>query len=164
VEGSEEHFDESEHVDGLAKRSVLQTARMGLVRRWMRRERAREKVAAVRRGVISRVRTREKNAAARRGVILRRRRVMRKMTRMRKRVTRRCGVRCRKPCLRWGMKITTRPLFAQGLKRLDPLHHHDPGQRCGRRMCLVYLYLFVSCVQLRLLVRRIFNGSLGGLR
>jgi len=36
------------------KRSVLQTARMGLVRRWMRRERTREKVAAVRRGVITR--------------------------------------------------------------------------------------------------------------
>ena len=36
VEGSEEYFDESEHVDGSLKRSVLQTARMGLVRRWMR--------------------------------------------------------------------------------------------------------------------------------
>jgi hypothetical protein len=78
------------------KRSVLQTARMGLVRRWMRRERAKEKVAAVRRGVISRVRTREKDAAVRRGVILRRRRVMRKVTRMRKRVTSRYGVRCMK--------------------------------------------------------------------
>jgi hypothetical protein len=47
VEGSEEHFDESEHVDGFTedsvKRSVLQTARMGLVSRWMR---AREKVAS----------------------------------------------------------------------------------------------------------------------
>ena len=75
------------------------------------------------------------DAAVWRGVILRRKRVMRKMTRMRKRVMRRCGVRCRKPCLRWGMKITTRPLFAQGLKRRDPLHHHDPGQRCGLRMC-----------------------------
>ena len=51
----------------------------------------------------------------------------------------------------------------QGLKRRDPLRHH-PKRQCGRRMCLVYLYLFVSCVQLRLLVRRIFNGSLGGLR
>ena len=36
VEGSEEYFDESERVDGSLKRSVLQTARMGLVRRWMR--------------------------------------------------------------------------------------------------------------------------------
>ena len=80
MEGSEEYFDESERVDGSLKRSVLQTARMGLVRRWMRRERTREKVAAVRRGVISRVRTREKDAAVRRGVILRRKRVMRKMT------------------------------------------------------------------------------------
>ena len=62
------------------------------------------------------------------------------------------------------MKITTRPLFAQGLKRRDPIQHHDPGQRCGRRVCLVYLYLFVSCVQLRLLVRRILIGSLGGLK
>ena len=55
-------------------------------------------------------------------------------------------------------------VFAQGLKRRDPLHHHHPKCQCGLRMCLVYLYLFVSCVQLRLLVRRIFNGSLRGLR
>ena len=112
------------------KRSVLQTARMGPVRRWMR---ASEKVATVRRGVISR-----------------RRRVMRKVARMRKRVTRRCGMRCRKPYQRWGMRSTTRPFFAQGLKRRDPLHIHHPGRQCGLRMCLVYLYLFVSCVQLRL--------------
>ncbi len=100
VEGSEEHFDESEHVDGFAedsvKRSVLQTARMGPVSRWMR---AREKVATVRRGV-------------RRGVILRQR-VMRKVVRMRKRVTRRCGMRCRKPYQGWGMKSMTRPLFGK---------------------------------------------------
>jgi hypothetical protein len=67
-------------------------------------------------------------------VILRRKRVMRKATRMRKRATRRCGVRC--------MKITTRRLFAQGLKRRDPLHHQHPGRQCDRRVCLVYLYLF----------------------
>jgi hypothetical protein len=99
-------------------------------------------------GVISRMRAREQDAAIRRGVIWRRRRVM----------------RCRKPYQRWGMKITTRPFFTQGLKRRDPPHHHHPECQCGLRMCLVYLYLFVSCVQLRLLVQRIFNGSLGGLR
>jgi hypothetical protein len=115
-------------------------------------------------GVILRRRAREKDAAVRRGVISRRTRVMRKVARMRKRVTRRCGMRCRKPYQRWGMKITTRPFFVQGLKRRDPLHHHHPKCQCGLRMCLVYLYLFVSCVQLRLLVRRIFNGSLRGLR
>jgi len=106
------------------KRSVLQTARMGPMRRWMR---AREKVAAFRRGVI-----------------LRRRRVMRMVTRMRKRVTRKCGMRCRKPYRRWGMTITTRPFFGQGLKRRDPLHQHHPGRQCGLRICLVYLYLLVS--------------------
>jgi hypothetical protein len=37
----------------------------------------------------------------------------------------------------------------QGLKRRDPLRHH-PKRQCGLRMCLVYLYLFISCVQLRL--------------
>jgi hypothetical protein len=74
-------------------------------------------------------------------------------------------VRCGKPCLRWGMKITTRPLFAQGLKRRDPLHHHHPGQRCGRRVCLVYLYILVSmCTTPSELVRRIFNCNLGDLR
>ena len=36
------------------------------------------------------------------------------------------------------------PVFAQGLKRRDPLHHHHPGRQCGRRVCLVYLYLLVS--------------------
>jgi hypothetical protein len=46
-----------------------------------------------------------------------------------------------KSCQRWGMKITTRPLFAQGLKRRDALHHHHPGSQCGLRMCLVCLYL-----------------------
>ena len=46
-----------------------------------------------------------------------------------------------KPCQRWGVKITTRPLFAQGLKRRDPLHHHHPGRQWGLRMCLVCLYL-----------------------
>ncbi len=39
MEGSEEYFDESEHVDGLAEEERSKTARMGLVRRWMRRER-----------------------------------------------------------------------------------------------------------------------------
>jgi hypothetical protein len=37
----------------------------------------------------------------------------------------------------------------QGLKRRDPLRHH-PKRQCGLRMCSVYLYLFISCVQLRL--------------
>ena len=60
-------------------------------------------------GVILRRRAREKDAAVRRGVISRRKRVVRKVTRMRKRVTRGCGVRC--------MEITTRRFFAQGLKR-----------------------------------------------
>ena len=95
-------------------------------------------------GVILRMRAREKDATVRRGVILRRKGVMRKVTRMRKRVTRRCGMRCRKPYQRWGMKITTRPFFAQGLKRHDPLHRHHPERQCGLRMCLVYLYLLVS--------------------
>ena len=97
----------------LLKRSILQTARMGPVRRWMR---AREKVAAVRRGVILR----------------------------QKRVTRRCGMRCRKPCQRWGMKSMTRLprlLFAQGLKRRDPLQQHYPKRQCGLRMCLA-IYTF----------------------
>ena len=44
-------------------------------------------------GVTLRRRAREKDAAVRRGVISRRKRVMRKVTRMQKRVTRRCGVR-----------------------------------------------------------------------
>ena len=52
VEGSEEHFDESEHVDGFTedsvKRSVLQTAR-----RWMR-ARVTRKMTEVRRGVTLR--------------------------------------------------------------------------------------------------------------
>ena len=102
-------------------------------------------------GVISRVRTREKDAAVRRGVALRRRRVVRKVARMRKRVTRRCRMRCREPCQRWSMKSLTRlprPIL-QGLKRRDPLRHH-PKRQCGRRMCVVSLYLFISCVQLRL--------------
>ena len=37
----------------------------------------------------------------------------------------------------------------QGLKRRDPLRHH-PKRQCGLRICLVYLYLSISCVQLRL--------------
>ena len=58
-----------------------------------------KKDAAVRRGVDSRwrrVRAREKVAAVRRGVILRQR-FVRKVARMRKRVTSRCGMRYRKP-------------------------------------------------------------------
>ena len=102
-------------------------------------------------------------ASLKRSVLQTARRVMRKVARMRKRVTRRCGMRYRRPCQRWGMKSTTRPFCVQGLKRRDPLQQHHPKRQCGLRMCLVYLYLFVSCVQLRL-VRRIFNGSLGGLR
>ena len=61
-------------------------------------------------------------------------------------------MRCRKPCQRWGMKSLTRPprpFFAQGLKHRDSFRHH-PKRQCGLRMCLVYLYLFISCVQLRL--------------
>ncbi len=38
----------------------------------------------------------------------------------------------------------------QGLKRRVPLQRHHPKRQCGLRMCLVYLYLFISCVQLRL--------------
>ena len=119
----------------------------------VRRKRVTRKMAAVRRGVtLRRKRVTRKMAAVRRGVTLRRRRVMRKVARMRKRVTRRCGMRCRKPCQRWSMKSLTRlprPILAQGLKRRDPLRHH-PKRQCGLRMCLVYLYLFISCVQLRL--------------
>jgi hypothetical protein len=36
---------------------------------------------------------------------------------------------------------TTRPILAQGPKRRAPLHHHHQGHQCGRRVCLVYLYL-----------------------
>ena len=73
-----------------------------------------------------------------------------KVARMRKRVTRTCEMRYRKPYKPWGMKSTTRLFCAQGLKRRDPLQQHHPNRQCGLRMCLVYLYLFVSCVQLRL--------------
>jgi len=162
VEGSEEYFDESEHVDGLAEEEVDETRERGrgreregpkthvgwpeepqlwgvLMVRFRKSSNAR-RIAGMSQcvgyGVISRVRTREKDAAAR----------------MRKRVTRRCGMRCRKPCQRWGMKSLTRPLrpiFAQGLKHRDSLRHH-PKRQCGLRMCLMYLYLFISCVQLRL--------------
>jgi hypothetical protein len=115
--------------------------------------RTRRKMPPVRRGVtLRRKRVTRKMVAVRRGVTLRRRRVMRKVARVRKRVTRRWGMRCRKPCQRWGMKSLTRPprpIFAQGLKRRNPLRHH-PKCQCGLRMCLVYLYLFISCVQLRL--------------
>ena len=128
--------------------------------------RAREKMAAVRRGVTLRRKRVREDAAVRRGVTLRRRRVMekvtrmrkrvtrsmRKMTRMRKRVTRGCGMRCRKLCQRWSMKSLTTPprLIAQGLKRRVPLQRHHPKRQCGLRICLVYLYLSISCVQLRL--------------
>jgi len=192
VEGSEEYFDESEHVDGLAEEERSTDGEDGFGEevdetRERGREREREgpktrvglpeepqlrvvlmvrfrKSSNARRiavmsqcvgyGVISRVRTREKDAAVRRGVALRRRRVVRKMARMQKRVTRRwrCGMRCRKPCQRWSMKSLTRlprPIFDQGLKRRDSLRHH-PKRQFGLRMCLVYLYLFISCVQLRL--------------
>jgi len=60
--------------------------------------RAREKMAAVRRGVTLRRKRVREDAAVRRGVTLRRRRVVRKVARIRKRVTRMCGMRCRKPC------------------------------------------------------------------
>ena len=116
--------------------------------------RTRRKMPPVRRGVtVRRKRVTRKMAAVRRGVTLQRRRGMRKVDRMRKRVTRRCGMRCRKPCQRWSMKSLTTPprlIFAQGLKRRDPLQRHHPKRQCGLRMCLVYLYLFISCVQLRL--------------
>jgi len=128
VEGSEEYFDESEHVDGFTAEE---------------RSTDGEEVDE----------SEGEDGRGRRGVTLRRRRVMRKVARMRKRVTRRCGMRCRKPCQRWGMKSMTRPprlIFAQGLKRRDPLQQHHPKCQCGLRMCLVYLYLFISCVQLRL--------------
>ena len=111
------------------------------------------------------MRAREKMAAVRRGVTLRRKRVVRKVARMRRRVTRMCGMRCRKPCQRWSMKSLARlprPSFAQGLKRRDPLRHH-PKRQCGLRICLVYLYLLISCVQLRLSSED-FQWSLEGLR
>jgi hypothetical protein len=50
----------------------------------------------------------------------------------------------------------------QGLKRRDPLRHH-PKRQCGLRMCLV-IYTFLYHVYNSVLVRRIFNGSLEGLR
>jgi hypothetical protein len=55
----------------------------------------------------------KKMAAVRRGVTLRRR----KVARMRRRVTRRCGMRYRKPCRRWSMKSLTRlprPIYCRG--------------------------------------------------
>jgi hypothetical protein len=61
VEGSEEHFDESEHVDDLAEEERSTDGEDGFG----------EEVDE-----ISRVRTREKDAAVRRGVTLRRRRVV----------------------------------------------------------------------------------------
>jgi len=45
---------------------------------------------------------------------------------------------------------TAEAAFAQGLKRSDILQRHHPKRQCGLRICLVYLYLFISCVQLRL--------------
>ena len=77
----------------------------------------------------------------RRGVVLRRKRVVMKVTRMRKRVRRRCGVMCMKPYQRWGVRTTTRLIYAQGLKRHAPLHHHHQGRQCGHRVCSVSLYL-----------------------
>ena len=127
VEGSDEHFDESEHVDGFAEEERSTDGEDGSGEEVDESEGEDEKVAEVRRGVISR-----------------RRRVMRKVVRMRKRVTRRCGMRCRKPYQPWGMKSTTRPFCAQGLKRRDPLQQHHPKRQCGLRMCLVYLYLLMS--------------------
>jgi hypothetical protein len=127
--------------------------------------RAREKMAAVRRGVTLRRKRVREDAAVRRGVTLRRRRVVRKVARIRKRVTRMCGMRCRKPCQRWSMKSLTRlprPILVQGLKRRVPLRHH-PKRQCGLRICLVYLYLLISCVQLRLSSED-FQWSLEGLR
>ena len=51
---------------------------------------------------------------------------------------------------------------SQGLKHRDSLRHH-PKRQCGLRMCLV-IYAFLYHVYNSVLVRRIFNGSLEGLR
>jgi hypothetical protein len=90
-------------------RGVRNTSTRCAACRWLRcrgaffrrrggRMRAREKMAAVRRGVTLRRKRVREDAAVRRGVTLRRRRVVRKVARIRKRVTRMCGMRCRKPC------------------------------------------------------------------
>jgi hypothetical protein len=211
VEGSEEYFDESEHVDGLAKEEVEKTRERGrgreregpkthvgwpeepqlrgaLMVRFRKSSNAR-RIAGMSQcvgyGVISRMRTREKMAAVRRGVTLRRRRVVvgcrgpegsdlaaeegcEEGGPDAEEGTRRYGMRCRKPCQRWGVKSMTRPprpFFAQGLKRRDPLQQHHPKRQCGLRMCLVIYTFLCQCVQLRLYVRRrIFNCNIGGLR
>ena len=75
-------------------------------------------------------------------------RSMRKMTRMRKRVTRGCGMRCRKPCQGWSMKSLTTPprLIAQGLKRRVPLQRHHPKRQCGLRTCFsISVPFYIMC-------------------
>ena len=79
-------------------------------------------------------------------------------------------------CQRWSMKSLTTPprLIAQGLKRRVPLQRHHPKRQCGLRMCFCsttpsYLFngsleAFLYHVYNSVLVRRIFNGSLEGLR
>ena len=70
---------------------------------------------------------------------------MRKVARMRKRVTRRCGMRCRKPCQRWGKKRKNSVPNA-GLNPLRPdsgcplragTWHGRPGRAPGRCGCAV---------------------------
>ena len=68
MEGSEEHFDESEHVGDLAEEERSTDGEDGFGEEVDETRENEEKVAAVRRGVISKVRTREKDAAVRRGV------------------------------------------------------------------------------------------------
>jgi hypothetical protein len=91
VEGSEEYFDESEHVDGFAaEERSTDGEEVDESEGYEEDDRGPE----------------GSDFAAEEG--------MRKVARMRKRVTRRCGMRCRKPCQRWGMKSLTRqprPIF-----------------------------------------------------
>ena len=64
---------------------------------------------------------------------------------MRKRVTRRCGVRCRKLYQRWGMKITTRPFFATGSR-----HRTLPADAgCGGHHTTVDSLFFAAHSQTR---------------
>ena len=63
-----------------------------------------------------------------------------------------CGEMLMKRYQLWGARTATRPILVlRGLKtRVLHSHHRHQMHRCGRRVCLVYLYLLeYQCVQLR---------------
>jgi hypothetical protein len=63
-----------------------------------------------------------------------------------------CGEMLVKRYQPWGARTATRPnLVRRGLKtRVLLLQHRYQMHRCGRRVCLVYLYLLeYQCVHLR---------------